>query len=269
MRGFIEKTESDLFHIQLTTRSDQKIVRQEKTMDFYYSEAQQQIRTMVREFAVNEVAPGAEERDRTGEFDHRLWKKLGELGVIGINFPEEVGGAGGDFLSYCLAEEEIARVDQSLGVTMLVAEGAAKMILSEALASKPSWKDEYIKPIVRGEAFGAIGLTEPGAGSDTAGIQTHAILDRDEWVINGSKAFITNAGLENCLFVATVVLTDRGKKEFSLILVPTGAPGYTIQPKYRKMGWRSSDTRELHFDDCRVPADNLVGQRGEASLKMG
>jgi len=237
-------------------------------MDFNYSEAQRSIRTMVRDFAVNEVAPGAEERDRTGEFDYSLWKKLGELGIIGTNLPEEVGGSGGDFLSYNLAEEEISRVDQSLGVTMLVAEGAARMALPDALTSKPSWKDEYIKPILRGEAFGAVGITEPEAGSDTANIQTYATLDGNEWVINGSKAFITNPGLKNCLFVIPVLLTDRAKREFSIILVPTGNPGYTMQPKYRKMGWRSSDTRELHFDDCRVPAENLVGKRGEGRGKV-
>jgi len=232
-------------------------------MDFNYSETQQQIRNMVREFAVNEVAHGAEERDRTGEFDYSLWKKLGELGVIGTNLPEEVGGSGGDFLSYNLAVEEISRVDLSLGVTLLVAEGAARIVLFEALENKPSWKDKYIKPIVGGEAFGAVGITEPEAGSDTSNIQTYAVLDGDEWVINGSKAFITNAGLKNCLFVVPVLLTDRAKKEFSVILVPTGTSGYTMEPKYRKMAWRSSDTRELHFDDCRVPAGNILGKRGE------
>lgn len=232
-------------------------------MDFEYSEAQQQIRTMVREFAVNEVAPGAEERDRTGEFDYGLWKKLGELGIIGMNLPEEVGGASSDFLSYCLAVEEVSRVDQSLGVTLLVAEAGAKFLVLEALTSKPSWKDEYIKPIIRGEAFGSSAITEPEAGSDTAGIQTYAVLDGDEWVINGSKAFITNTGLKNCLFVIPILLTDRAKREFSAIVVPTGTPGYTMQPKYRKMGWRSSDTRELHFDDCHVPAENLIGRRGQ------
>ena len=149
-------------------------------MDFNYTEAQQQIRTMVRDFAVNEVAPGAEERDRTGEFDYRLWKKLGDLGIIGINLPEKVGGAGGDFLSYCLAEEEISRVDQSLGVTMLVAEGAIRMVYQDVMANKPSWIDKYLKPIIRGDAFGAIGITEPGAGSDTAGIQTTATLEGKE-----------------------------------------------------------------------------------------
>jgi alkylation response protein AidB-like acyl-CoA dehydrogenase len=159
--------------------------------------------------------------------------------------------------------EEISRVDVSLGATLLVAEGAARIALSEALESKPSWKDEYVKPIVRGEAFAAVGITEPEAGSDTGNIQTYAELDGDEWVINGSKAFITNAGLKTCLFVAPVLLTDRAKKEFSVILVPTGAPGYNMEPKYRKMSWRSSDTRELHFDDCRVPAKNLIGKSGE------
>lgn len=237
-------------------------------MDFNYPETQQQIRTMVREFAVSEVAPGAEERDRTGEFDYGLWKRLGELGIIGINLPEKVGGAGGDFLSYNLAGEEISRVDMSLGVTMLVAEASARTLVPEALTSKPVWIDKYIKPIARGEAFGAVGITEPEAGSDTAGIKTYATLDRDEWVINGSKAFITNAGLKNCLFAIPVLLTDQAKREFSTILVPTGTPGYTMQPKYRKMGWRSSDTRELHFDDCRVPAENLIGKRGEGRGKV-
>jgi butyryl-CoA dehydrogenase len=232
-------------------------------MDFNYSEAQQQIRTMVRDFAVNEVAPGAEERDRTGEFDYGLWRRLGELGIIGINLPHEVGGAGADLLSTCLAEEEISRVDQSLGVTFMVAAGSAAIIVPQALASNTFWIEDYIKPTIRGEAFGAMAITEPEAGSDTAGIQTYAILEGKQLVVNGSKAFITNAGLNRCLFVIVLLLTDRSRKEFSLVLVPTGTPGYTIQPKYRKMGWRSSDTRELHFDDCHIPTGNLIGKRGE------
>jgi butyryl-CoA dehydrogenase len=237
-------------------------------MDFEYTEAQKQIRTMVRDFAVNEVAPGAEERDRTGEFDYSLWKKMGNLGIIGIKLPLEVGGSGDSLLSLCLAVEEISRVDMSLGVTLLVAEGAAHAILDHSLTTNHSWIDNYIRPIIAGDAFGCTAITEAEAGSDTAAIQTHAKPDGNSWVINGSKVFITNAGLKNCLFVSPVLLTDPATKEFSLILVPTGTPGYSIMPKYRKMGWRSSDTRELHFDDCRVPQANLVGERGAGRKKV-
>ena len=237
-------------------------------MDFEYTEAQKQIRTMVREFAVNEVAPGAEERDRTGEFDYGLWKKLGDLGIIGINLPPEVGGSGSGLLAFCLAVEELSRVDASLGVTLLVSEGAAHAILDHSLKKMNSWIDKYIKPIIAGEAFGCTAITEAEAGSNTAAIQTQAKPDGNMRVINGSKVFITNAGLKNCLFVSPIVVTDKATMEFSLIFVPTGTPGYTIMPKYRKMGWRSSDTRELHFDDCRVPEENIIGEKGAGRGKV-
>jgi butyryl-CoA dehydrogenase len=237
-------------------------------LDFEYTEAQKQIITMVRKFAVSEVAPGAEERDRTGEFDYSLWEKMGNLGIIGIGFPPEIGGSGGDLLSHCLAVEEISRVDQSLGVTFLVAEGAAHALLEHALHKMNGWIEEYIKPIITGQAFGCTAITESEAGSNTAAIQTYAKPEGNKRIVNGSKVFITNAGLKNCLFVAPVLLTDKAALEFSLILVPTGTPGYTIMPKYHKMGWRSSDTRELHFDDCVVPEENIIGEKGEGRLKV-
>jgi len=237
-------------------------------MDFEYTEAQKQIRTMVRDFAVNEVAPGAEERDRTGEFDYSLWKKMGNLGIIGIKLPSEVGGSGDSLLSFCLAVEEISRVDMSLGVTLLVAEGAAHAILDHSLKKMNGWIDKYIKPIIAGDAFGCTAITETEAGSNTAAIQTYGRPDGNYLAINGTKVFITNAGLKNCLFVSPILLTDKATREFSLILVPTGTPGYTIMPKYHKMGWRSSDTRELHFDDCKVPKENIIGEKGTGRGKV-
>ena len=237
-------------------------------MDYNYTEEQEAVRKMVREFALNELAPGAEERDRTGQFDYGLYRRLGDIGVTGMRFPEEFGGSDTDFLTYNLALEEIGRVDMSISWTLFVGIGAAYRVISgghpEAIER---WKDNLIIHTVKGEVIGAGAITEPGAGSDTRGIQTTAVLDGDEWVINGTKALITNAGLDNCCVTSVVCLTDREKLEFSTIFVPTGTPGYRIPAPYRKMGLRSSWTGELYFDDCRVPAANLVWERGTGRRK--
>jgi len=239
-------------------------------MDLNYTEQQEMLRTMVRDFAQNEIAPDAEERDRTGQFDYDLYRRLGGLGAIGMCYPEEFGGINAEFLSYCLAVEEVARADLSMSWTMLVASFAAELLIEGSTTEQlGKWRGKYILPVARGEAVGAGGITEPGAGSDTAAIQTTAVLDGDEWVINGSKAFITNAGLDNCPFTVAVCLTDRENRQFDLILVPTGTPGFIVQPAYRKMGLRSKDTRELAFEDCRVPADHVVGGAGgEGRLRI-
>ena len=231
-------------------------------MEPQYTEHQESIRKLVREFCLKEVAPGAAERDRTGEFDFRLYRKLGELGLTGILAPEDWGGSNAGDLAYYLVIEELSRVDASLGITYNVAAASASMPKQITEEQKEAWGDRFIRPIIRGEAVSAGAITEPDAGSDTRAIKTTAVRDSDEWVINGAKTFITNAGFPECMYVMVVCLVNRETMEFSSILVPTGTPGYTIMPKLRKMGIRSSDTRELHFDNCRVPAMNVMGEEG-------
>jgi alkylation response protein AidB-like acyl-CoA dehydrogenase len=232
-------------------------------MDFGYTEEQEAIRQMVRSFAENEIEPGAEERDRTGAFDYDLYRRLGELGICGMRFPEEFGGSDADFLAWCLALEEIGRKDLSLSWSLFVGTGAASRIISLGSPEQiEAFRDKWITPIIRGEAVGGGAITEPGAGSDTRNIQTLAIQDGEEWVINGAKAFITNAGLDICAVFTVVCLTDKQKKEFESIMVPVDAPGFRVMPPYRKMGLRSSYTAELSFDNCRVPVFNALGERG-------
>ncbi|HEU4759100.1 MAG TPA: acyl-CoA dehydrogenase family protein [Dehalococcoidia bacterium] len=228
-----------------------------------YTDEQDAIRRTVRDFARREVAPGAAERDATTRFDYDLYRRLGELGVPGLTLPQEYGGAGADLLTFCLAVEEIARVDLSLSWSVAVAPAGAQMIAFLGTPEqKAMWTEQWVKPVARGEAVSAAAITEPDAGSDTARLQTRAVLDGDEWVINGSKAFITNTGLDNCAFATVLCLTDAQARRFDTIIVPTGTTGYRIMPAYRKMGLRSCDTRELAFEDCRVPAVNRIGAPG-------
>jgi len=237
-------------------------------MDFKYTEEQEAVRKMVREFATNELAPGAEERDRTGQFDYKLYERLGDLGIPGMRFPEEFGGSNTSFLTWCLALEEIGRVDMSLSWTLFAGIGPAHRLVELGTEEQiERWKDELVIPTIKGEAFGTGAVTEPGAGSDTRGIKTTAVLDGDEWVINGTKALISNAGLDICRVASVVCLTEPAKMEFSTIYVPTGTPGYTVSTPYRKMGLRSSWTGELYFDNCRVPAANIVWERGKGRQK--
>jgi len=232
-------------------------------MDFGYTEQQEAIRKLVREFAEREVVPGAEERDATGKWDYTLYRRMGDLGITGAYFPEEFGGSNADFLSFCIIMEELFKVDVSLGTGTMVSISCGRHLVDECNdEQKDAWRDKYILPVVRAEATLASAMTEPGGGSDTAALQTTAVLDNGEWVIDGSKAFITNAGLEDNLGVSVVCLTDRKKRDTSFIFVPKGTPGYTVMPKYRKMGVRSQDCCELAFDNCRVPVFNLVGQIG-------
>lgn len=226
-----------------------------------YTEEQVAIQRVVREFTRNEIGPGAAERDRTSSFDYALYRRLGDLGLTGMLFPDEWGGSDADSLSFCLALQEVSRMDMALGMTLWVGViGARSIVSGGSEEQKARWRDGWVMPIVRGDAVSAGGITEPDAGSDTAAIRTTARLRGDEWEINGSKIFITNAGLEHCVFV--MVLCRNAEGGFELILVPKGAPGFTMGPALAKMGLRSSDTRELFFDDCRVPAGNRLGAAG-------
>jgi butyryl-CoA dehydrogenase len=227
--------------------------------DYSYTEAQTLIARTVRDFARKEVAPGAAERDRTSQFDYALYRQLGELGVPGMLYPEGAGGTDAGTLAFCLAVEEISRVDMSLGWVLWVGAGGAKSMLRGSPEQMDAWRERFVLPMVRGQMVSAGGITEPDAGSDTAGIRTRATRDGDSWVLNGSKIFISNAGLENCGFVMALARTEDG---FGMFVVPTGTPGYTMGPPLRKMGLHSADTRELAFDDCRVPAFHLLGGAG-------
>jgi alkylation response protein AidB-like acyl-CoA dehydrogenase len=228
-------------------------------MQFDLSEEQQEIRRLVRDFADGEVRPVAEELDREKRFPYEIVAKLGELGLMGIPFPEEYGGGGADYLSYAIAIEELARVDSSVAITVAAHTSLGTWPLY-AFGSE-QLKADWMPRLCSGERLGAFGLTEPEAGSDAGNTRTRAELDGDEWVINGAKQFITNSGTDISGFVTITARTGEG--EISNLLVPNGTAGYEIGEPYRKMGWNASDTRPLSFEDCRVPEDNLVGPRGQ------
>ncbi|HEY4033361.1 MAG TPA: acyl-CoA dehydrogenase family protein [Ktedonobacteraceae bacterium] len=233
-------------------------------MDFILNEEQLAIRNTCREFAEQEIQPIAEQMDATGQFPYALIRQMGELGLLGLPFPEEYGGAGADFLSYCLAIEEISRGDVSIGITMEAhtSLGATPFYLF----GNQQQKEQYLVPLAHGEQLWAFGLTEPEAGSDSAGTQTKAILKGGQWHINGSKTFITNAGTDMTGGVTITAVTGSlptGQKEITNVIVPKGTPGYTIGNSYKKMGWKASDTRPLSFEDCVVPEENILGQRGD------
>ena len=233
-------------------------------MDFTLNEEQLAIRNTCREFAEQEIQPIAEQMDATGLFPYAVIRQMGELGLLGLPFPEEYGGAGADFLSYCLAIEEISRGDVSVGITMEAhtSLGATPFYLF----GNQQQKEQYLLPLARGERLWAFGLTEPEAGSDSAGTQTKAILKHGQWHITGSKAFITNAGTDMTGGVTITAVTGSlptGQKEITNIIVPKGTPGYSIGNSYKKMGWKASDTRPLSFEDCVVPEEHILGQRGD------
>jgi short/branched chain acyl-CoA dehydrogenase len=224
-----------------------------------YTETQLQVQRTVREFARKEVAPQAAERDRDARFDAGLYRRLGALGLPGMLFGEEFGGSDADTLSFCLALEELSRADMSLALTLWVGIQGAQSMVHGGDEQLAAWRDRYIIPTVRGEIVSAGAITEPDAGSDTAALKTRAVLDGGEWVLDGAKIFISNAGLEMCAFAMVLCRTDEG---FGIVIVPAGTPGFTMGPALGKMGMRSSDTRELFFDGCRVPRMNLLGGRG-------
>lgn len=228
-------------------------------MDFTFSSEQEAFRKVVRDFAVAEIAPRAEEMDETGEFPTDLVLKMGDLGLFGIPFPEEYGGMGGDFTTLCIAIEELARIDSSMAITLEAGVGLGGMPIF--LFGTEEQKQRWLPPLARGEKLAAFGLTEPEAGSDAGGTKTTAKRDGGDWVINGSKAFITNAGTDITQHVTITALT--APNEISSIIVPAGTPGFMVGKKYSKVGWHASDTRELAFQDCRVPEEMLLGNQGE------
>jgi short/branched chain acyl-CoA dehydrogenase len=232
-------------------------------MDFELTDEQRLLRDTVRDFARQEVAPVAEELDRTKSFPYELVAKMGELGLMGIPFPEEYGGGGADTLAYALAVEELTRIDSSVAITMAAHTSLGTMPIH--LWGTDEQKDDWLPQLCSGQKLAAFGLTEPEAGSDAGNTHTRAALDGGEWVVNGAKQFITNSGTEisGCVTITAVTGQTNGTKEISNIIVPNGTPGYETGEPYRKMGWNASDTRPLAFDDCRVPESNLLGGRGQ------
>ena len=232
-------------------------------MDFELTDEQRLLRDTVRDFARQEVAPIAEELDREHRFPYELVSKMGELGLMGIPFPEQYGGGGADTLTYALAVEELTRIDSSVAITMAAHTSLGTMPIH--LWGTDEQKDDWLPALCSGEKLAAFGLTEPEAGSDAGNTKTTAKLDDGEWVINGAKQFITNSGtdISGCVTITAVTGRDDGQKEISNIIVPNGTPGYEQGEPYRKMGWNASDTHPLTFDDCRVPEGNLLGRRGE------
>jgi len=233
-------------------------------VDFDLSPDHELIRRTVREFAEGEVAPVAEELDRTKSFPYEIVRQLGALNLMGIPFPEEYGGGGGDTLAYALAVEELTRVDSSVAITLCAhtSLGTQPIYLFGTEAQKREW----LPQLCSGERLGAFGLTEPEAGSDAGNVKTRAVPSDGEWTINGAKQFITNAGTDISGVVCITAVTGEepgGGKEISNLIVPNGTPGYEQGEPYRKMGWNASDTRPLTFSDCRVPEENLLGPRGQ------
>jgi alkylation response protein AidB-like acyl-CoA dehydrogenase len=231
-------------------------------VDFDLSPDHELIRRTVREFAEGEVAPVAEELDRTKAFPYEIVRGLGALNLMGIPFPEEYGGGGGDTLAYALTVEELTRVDSSVAITLCAHTSLGTQPIY--LFGTEEQKREWLPRLCAGELLGAFGLTEPEAGSDAGNTRTRARLQDGEWVIDGAKQFITNAGtdISGVVCITAVSGDGDGPKEISNLIVPNGTPGYEQGEPYRKMGWNASDTRPLSFTDCRVPEANLLGPRG-------
>ena len=228
-------------------------------MDFALDDQTQLLQRTVREFAQAEVAPAAEELDRTHSFPYEIVAKMASLGWMGIPFPEEVGGAGGTSLQYAIAVEELTRVDSSVAITLCAHTSLGTQPIY--LFGSDAQKQEWLPRLCSGEILGAFGLTEPEAGSDAGNTRTRARLQDGDWVINGAKQFITNAGTDISGVVCITARTDD--EEISNLIVPNDAAGYEQAEPYRKMGWNASDTRPLTFTDCRVPEANLLGLRGK------
>ncbi|MCU1448957.1 MAG: Isovaleryl-CoA dehydrogenase [Acidimicrobiales bacterium] len=229
-------------------------------MDLDLTSEQEDFRKVVRAFAESEIAPYAEEWDRTHTFPVDTVLAMGELGLFGLPFPEQYGGTNADFTTFCIAVEELGRVDSSMAITLEAGVGlGANPIFRFGTEEQ---RQRWLPDLCAGKALGAFGLTEPGGGSDAGSTTTKAVLDEGagEWVIDGSKAFITNSGTAITSIITVTATTGPG--EVSAVVVPAGTPGLVVEPPYRKMGWHASDTHGLVFDGCRVPADNLLGDRG-------
>ncbi|RRO13126.1 acyl-CoA dehydrogenase [Saccharopolyspora rhizosphaerae] len=232
-------------------------------VDHRLSEEHEALRQSVQDFARKEVAPVIADYYEREEFPYPLVRKMGEMGLFGLPVPEEHGGMGGDYFALCLALEELGRIDQSVAITLEA--GVSLGIMPVLRFGSEEQKREWLPKLATGEVLGAFGLTEPDGGSDAGATRTTAVLDGDAWVINGAKAFITNSGTDMTGFVTVTAVTGErpdGRKEISAIMVPSGTPGFSVAKKYSKVGWSASDTHALSFDDCRVPASNLVGERG-------
>jgi alkylation response protein AidB-like acyl-CoA dehydrogenase len=229
------------------------------------SEEHRALQETVREFARDAVAPVIAKHYEEHSFPYEIVRQMAGMGLFGLPFPEEYGGMGGDYLALCVTLEELARVDSSVAITLEAAVSLGAMPIFRY--GTEAQRREWLPRLCRGEALAAFGLTEPGGGSDAAATRTRAVLDEDrgEWVINGSKSFITNSGTDITALVTVTAVTgsrDDGGPELSTIIVPAGTPGFRVAPGYSKVGWCASDTHELSFDDCRVPAENLLGERG-------
>jgi short-chain 2-methylacyl-CoA dehydrogenase len=232
-------------------------------MTMELSEEHEALRATVEEFAQKEVAPVIGEYYIREKFPYDLVAQMGEMGLFGLPVPEEYDGMGGDYVALCVALEELGRVDQSVAITLEA--GVSLGIMPLLRFGSDEQKQRYLPDLATARTLGAFGLTEAGGGSDAGATRTTAKVDGDHWVINGSKAFITNSGTDITSLVTVTAVTDKqsdGKKEISAILVPSGTEGFTVAPSYSKVGWNASDTHELSFDDCRVPEENLVGTRG-------
>lgn len=230
-------------------------------MNFGLTREQELVRQMVREFAVNEVKPIAAEIDETERFPMENVKKMAELGMMGIPFPKELGGAGGDVLSYIITVEELSKVCGTTGVIVSAHTSLCASLLYEN--GIPSQKEKYLIPLAKGEKIGAFGLTEPGAGTDAAGQQTTAVLDGDNYILNGSKIFITNGGVADTFIVFAMTDKSQGTRGISAFIVEKDFPGFSIGKKEDKLGIRASSTTELIFENCVVPKENLIGKEGK------
>jgi short-chain 2-methylacyl-CoA dehydrogenase len=232
-------------------------------VDLDLSEEQRDFAATMRAFVADAIRPNVERWDAQHELPMEAVKQMAGLGLFGLPFPEAYGGSGGDLLTLCLAIEELARVDSSLAITLEAAVGLGAMPIFRFGSEEQRRK--WLPPLTSGEALAGFGLTEPGGGSDAGATRTTARLEDDEWVINGSKSFITNSGTPITSFVTVTAVTGvvDGRREISAIVVPSGMPGFEVARGYRKMGWLHSDTRELAFNDVRVPEGNLLGERGD------
>src|SRR5436305_12114906 len=232
-------------------------------MDFRLDDEHEALRKTVEQFVQDIVGPSAAHYDETAEFPYDVIAQMGRMGLFGLPFPEEYGGMGGDFLALCLAIEELGRADRSVAITLEAAVCLGSMPVFRFGSEEQ--KREWLPRLCTGEWLGAFGLTEPGGGSDAGNPRTTATLDGDEWVVNGTKAFITNAGTDISSLVTVLSRTGQradGRPELTSILVPLPHDGFRTSKKYSKVGWHASDTRELVFEDCRVPADHVLGERG-------